>query len=85
MPKFDYEAVKDILRCPNSLSPVVHEGDSLVCIDPECRLQYAIMDGIPNMLVDDATALPVDSWQEMMSRHDLTPFSDSSDSHLADS
>lgn len=85
MPKFDYEAVKDILRCPNSLSPVVQEGDSLVCIDPECRLQYAIMDGIPNMLVEDATELPVDSWQEMMSRHDLAPFSDSSPGHLADS
>lgn len=85
MSKFDYEAVKDILRCPKSLSPVVHEGDSLVCIDPECRLQYPILDGIPNLLVDDATEVPADSWQEVISRHDLTHFSDSSESHLADS
>jgi uncharacterized protein len=85
MPKFDYDAVKDILRCPNSLSPLMHDGDSLVCIDPECRLQYAILDGIPNMLIDDATQIPVDSWKEMMSRHNLAPASDNTENHLADS
>ena len=81
MPPFDYDDLKDILRCPNSLSPLVHDGDSLVCIDPECRLQYSIMDGIPNMLVDDATPLPVDGWQELMSRHNLPP---ATEGHLAD-
>lgn len=84
MPQFDYEAVKDILRCPNSLSPLVHEGESLVCIDPECRLQYSIMDGIPNMLIEDATELPPDAWQELMSRHDLSPSTDDSQNHLTD-
>ena len=84
MPKFDYEAVKDILRCPNSLTPVVHDGDSLVCIDPECRLQYSILDGIPNMLIEDATELPLDAWRELMSRHELAPAADTAENHLAD-
>lgn len=85
MPKFDYDAVKDILRCPNSLTPVVLDGESLVCIDPECRLQYSILDGIPNMLVEDATEVPLDAWRELMSRHDLDPAADSAGNHLADS
>jgi uncharacterized protein len=85
MPNFDYDAVKDILRCPNSLTALMHDGDSLVCIDAECRLQYAILDGIPNMLIDDATQLPVDSWRDLMSRHNLAPSSDISGTHLADS
>ncbi len=84
MPAFDYDNLKDILRCPNSLSPLVHDGDSLICIDPECRLQYSIMDGIPNMLVDDAKELPADEWHDLMSRHNLSPTTDTSENHLAD-
>jgi uncharacterized protein YbaR (Trm112 family) len=79
MPKFDYDAVKDILRCPNTLSPLLHDGDSLVCIDAECRLQYAILDGIPNMLIDDATQMPVDSWKDLMARHNQAPATDNSE------
>ena len=76
MPKFDYEAVKDILRCPNSLTPLIMDGDSLTCVDPECRLQYSILDGIPNLLVDDATQLSTDDWQRAMrspKRQDQAP------------
>ncbi len=84
MPPFDYDNLKDILRCPNSLSPLVQDGDSLVCVDPECRLQYSIMDGIPNMLVDDANQLPADEWHDLMSRHNLAPTTDAAENHLAD-
>ncbi len=70
MPPFNYAAMKDILRCPNSLSPLVHDGESLVCIDADCRLQYSIIDGIPNMLIEDATELPTEDWQNLMSRHE---------------
>ncbi|MCI0343364.1 MAG: hypothetical protein L0216_19835 [Planctomycetales bacterium] len=44
----------DILACPHCLTPVREDGEKLVCTRPECGLRYAVEDGIPNMLIDDA-------------------------------
>lgn len=70
---FDFEAIKDILVCPKSRSALVHDGDRLVNVDPECRLSYAICDEIPIMLVDEATELGEGEWQAVMHRHDRDP------------
>jgi len=45
----------EILACPKCKSPVRQEADTLVCQKPECSLSYPIRDGIPVMLVDQAT------------------------------
>lgn len=66
---FDLEALRGILACPQSRSPLVHSGDTLVCVDPECRLSFPIRDDIPNMLIDDATELPLDEWGSIMQTH----------------
>lgn len=46
-----------ILRCPKckgALRTVSEPAESLEC--PTCRLRYAVRDGIPIMLIDEATA-----------------------------
>lgn len=47
----------EILRCPQCKSKVEIKPDetSLKCVNPECSLVYPIRDGIPVMLVDEAT------------------------------
>jgi uncharacterized protein YbaR (Trm112 family) len=45
----------DILVCPKCKTPVVQEGDGLRCTNTDCALVYPIRDGIPVMLIDEAT------------------------------
>jgi uncharacterized protein YbaR (Trm112 family) len=71
------EAVIEILRCPKSISPLVHEGENLICTDPACRLQFAIKEEIPIMLVDEATELAPADWSASMQRHGRDPVSGS--------
>lgn len=42
----------DILACPLDKQPVTRHGNYLVC--GECQRHYAIRDGIPVMLIDEA-------------------------------
>jgi uncharacterized protein len=44
----------DILACPKCKKPVklTENGEFLVCMD--CRLQYQVKDGIPDMICEDA-------------------------------
>ncbi len=46
----------EILRCPLSQQPLVHKGDQLLCYSS--RKAYPIHDGIPVMLVEEATDIP---------------------------
>jgi uncharacterized protein YbaR (Trm112 family) len=47
----------EVLACPKCKQKVElsDDGDSLVC--EHCRLRYAIVDGIPVMLIDEAQPL----------------------------
>lgn len=48
-----------ILRCPKCRGSLAQRAQGLVC--GGCRLVYAIEDGIPNLLIDEArTAGPAD-------------------------
>jgi uncharacterized protein YbaR (Trm112 family) len=64
--EFNFEAVKDLIRCPETKAELVYHDGSLVSTDPQTRLRYAVTDGIPNLLVDDAEPLPQDQWQQAM-------------------
>ncbi len=47
-----------ILVCPKSKSPLEHhEGPPEVLICRTCQLVYAVQDGIPVMLIDEARPL----------------------------
>src|SRR3990167_6397392 len=44
----------EILACPHCLSEIKEEGTTLYCVHAPCGLRFAVEDGIPNMLIDDA-------------------------------
>lgn len=46
----------DILVCPVCRASVHEKGDQVVCDDPACALAYPVQDGIPVMLVGEATS-----------------------------
>lgn len=72
---FNYEAVKDLIRCPRSRSELVLDGASLVCVDPACRLRFAIRDDIPCLLEEEARELSTPEWTEVIAgkRRETTP------------
>ncbi len=44
-----------ILACPACQSDVAERDGKIVCLSAACALQYPIKDGIPVMLVDEAS------------------------------
>ena len=66
---FDPRHLQDIIACPKTKAKLVCDGDFLVSVDPATRLRYPIQDGIPVMLVDEATEVPQQEWAEIMNRH----------------
>ena len=50
------EELLALLVCPLGRAPLRIEGDSLVCT--RCGLRYAVNDGIPNMLYEEAELPP---------------------------
>jgi uncharacterized protein YbaR (Trm112 family) len=65
---FDPKLLDGLLVCTKCRSELVRDADSLVCVKPECRLQYSIGDEIPNMLLEDARALSNSDWGAVMRR-----------------
>jgi uncharacterized protein YbaR (Trm112 family) len=48
-------ALLDLLVCPKCKGPLEHEAERPALRCASCRLRYAIRDGIPIMLIDEAT------------------------------
>lgn len=65
---FDPALLLNWLRCSKSKSPLVRDGDSLVCTDPACRLRFAINEDIPNMLVEEAVEVPSAEWSTIIAK-----------------
>lgn len=72
---FDAKLLDGILVCTKCRFPLVRDADVLVCVGPECRLQFSIRDEIPNMLLEDAVALPPAEWAPVMQRAGRDPTS----------
>jgi uncharacterized protein YbaR (Trm112 family) len=47
----------EILACPKCHAPLREDAaaSALACTDPECGLVYPVRDGIPVLLIDEAT------------------------------
>lgn len=43
----------DILACPKCKGDLVLQEETILC--NACRLKYPVIDGIPDMLIEDAT------------------------------
>lgn len=69
---FDPKLLDGILVCTKCHAALVRDADVLVCTRSECRLKFDIRDGIPNMLVEDASPLAVGEWSGAMQRQGRT-------------
>ena len=47
----------EILACPEDKGPLLYFADEDILYNPRLRRSYAITDGIPVMLIDEATAV----------------------------
>ncbi|HET9060408.1 MAG TPA: Trm112 family protein [Acidimicrobiales bacterium] len=45
----------DVLACPQDKGPLLYFADEDILYNPRLRRLYRIEDGIPNMLIDEAT------------------------------
>lgn len=54
----------DILVCPVTKGPLIYDKEKQELVSKSARLAYAIKDGIPIMLEDEARALEDDEWQD---------------------
>ena len=61
----------DILCCPETKADLVLDGDFLVSVDKETRRRYRIEDNIPIMLIDDSEQLDMETWTEIMKKHNV--------------
>jgi uncharacterized protein YbaR (Trm112 family) len=65
---FDLKLLEKTLVCTKCHGRLVRDGDALVCIGHDCRLQFAILHEIPNMLLEEAIAASADDWSAVMQR-----------------
>jgi len=65
---FNFEKSRSYLVCPRCHADLVLDGSSLICTDPNVRLQYPIVEDIPRLLVEEATELTPDVWKAAMKR-----------------
>ena len=58
-----------ILVCPLSHAPLVQDDDTLVSTDAKTRRRYKIVEGIPDMLIDESEELSESEWKTIMAKH----------------
>lgn len=61
---FDLKTHEAMLLCPKCRATLVQDGESLVCTNPDVRLRYPILEGIPRLIVDEATELTMEEWKK---------------------
>ncbi len=54
--------------CPECRCELVVHTEQLVCTGVECRLQFAIENGIPHLLADSAQRLAEAEWKTAVQR-----------------
>lgn len=58
----------DILACPQDKGPLYYLGDDGGLYNPRLRRLYAIRDGIPIMLIDEASDVDAAAHEQLMER-----------------
>ena len=61
----------DILCCPETKADLVLDGNFLVSVDKNTRRRYRIEDDIPIMLIDESEQLDLETWTEIMKKHNV--------------
>ncbi len=70
---FNFDSVSDILACPQCRGALMCVGESLVCDSEEHRLQFPILDGIPRLLVEEASELSDEAWDRLQNGEEQAP------------
>lgn len=58
----------EILACPEDKGPLLYFADEPCLYNPRRRRRYAVRDGIPVMLVDEATAVDEAEHERLMKK-----------------
>jgi uncharacterized protein YbaR (Trm112 family) len=58
----------DILACPEDRGPLLYFEDEDALYNPRLRRRYAIRDGIPIMLIDEAETVGDDEHERLMAK-----------------
>lgn len=61
----------EILCCPETKADLVLDGEFLVSVDKETRRRYRIEDDIPIMLIDESEQLDIETWKQIMQKHNM--------------
>ena len=70
---FNPQLLEKTLICTKCHANLVQDGNTLLCVSPDCRLKYSIIHEIPDMLVDDATTAPLPEWSAAMQQCGRNP------------
>jgi uncharacterized protein YbaR (Trm112 family) len=57
-----------ILVCPVSHAKLIQVEEFLISTDSETRRRYAIVEGIPNMMVENSEVLSVEEWKRLSNK-----------------
>jgi uncharacterized protein YbaR (Trm112 family) len=58
----------EILACPEDKGPLLYFADEAVLYNPRLQRTYAVRDGIPVMLIDEATAVDDAEHERLMAK-----------------
>ena len=67
MAEIDAELL-EMLVCPQSKAPLIHDGDWLYSTDAQTKRRYPIRDGIPVMLLDEWETVSEEEFARVVSR-----------------
>ena len=60
----------EILACPDDKGPLLYFGDEDALYNPRLRRRYAVRDGIPVMLLDEAETVSDEEHTRLMAKAD---------------
>jgi uncharacterized protein len=55
----------DILACPQDKGPLLYFEDEQLLYNPRLHRSYAVRDGVPDMLIEDSTAVGDDEHRRL--------------------
>lgn len=58
----------DILACPQDKGPLLYFEDESVLYNPRLHRSYAINEGIPDMLIDDASDVSPEDHERLLAK-----------------
>jgi uncharacterized protein YbaR (Trm112 family) len=70
---FNPKLLEETLICTKCRSGLVLKDNALFCVSPACRMKYAIIHDIPDMLIDDACIAATEDWSAAMHRSGRDP------------